>query len=109
MRRPCFTALLLPEYADKVFTMSQPFTLGEVVTMLWLVIMGAKEQRSAAAKAQRHLNRSAIIRHPFGVLYLSCLNIVGTPGGFHHGRHDLGRRAGAQQGRPATRQLHHAA
>ena len=46
-----FTALLLPEYADKVFTMSQPFTLGEVVTMLWLVIMGAKEQRSAAAKS----------------------------------------------------------
>ncbi len=46
-----FTALLLPEYADKVFTMSQPFTLGEVVTMLWLVIMGAKEQRLAAAKS----------------------------------------------------------
>ena len=45
-----FTALLLPEYADKVFTIGQAFTLGEVVTMLWLVIMGAKEPRLAAAK-----------------------------------------------------------
>jgi hypothetical protein len=52
----CFTwlafsvsGLLLPGYEDKVFTIGQPFMLGEVVTILWLVIMGAKEKRSAAA------------------------------------------------------------
>jgi len=44
-----FTGLLLPEHADKVFAISQPFTLGEVATMLWLVIMGAREQRLTAA------------------------------------------------------------
>jgi hypothetical protein len=42
-----FTGLLLPEHADKVFKMSQPFTLGEVATMFWLVIMGAKEKSSS--------------------------------------------------------------
>jgi hypothetical protein len=42
-----FTGLLLPAHADKVFSIGQLFTLGEVVTMLWLVIMGAKEQRLA--------------------------------------------------------------
>ena len=44
-----FSGLLLPEYEDKVFAVIQPFVLGEVATMLWLVIMGAKEKRSAAA------------------------------------------------------------
>jgi hypothetical protein len=44
-----FSGLLLPEYEDKVFALIQPFVLGEVATMLWLVIMGAKEKRSAAA------------------------------------------------------------
>jgi hypothetical protein len=43
------TGLLLPVHEDKVFTMGQLFTLGEVVTMLWLVIIGAREQRLAAA------------------------------------------------------------
>jgi len=46
-----FTGLLLPAYEDKVFSIGQPFMLGEVVTMLWLVIMGAKEQRLVAAEA----------------------------------------------------------
>lgn len=45
-----FSGFLLPGYEDKVFAVIQPFTLGEVVIMLWLVIMGAKEQRLAAAK-----------------------------------------------------------
>src|SRR5438445_1524638 len=40
---------LSPGLEDKVFAYGQPFMLGEVATMLWLVIMGAKEQRSAAA------------------------------------------------------------
>ena len=44
-----FSGLLLPEYEDKVFALIQPFVLGEVATMLWLVIMGAREKRSAAA------------------------------------------------------------
>lgn len=43
------TGLLLPTYESKVFTIGQAFTLGELVTMLWLVIMGAKEPRLTAA------------------------------------------------------------
>jgi Domain of unknown function (DUF4386) len=43
-----FTGLLFPGHEDKVFTIGQPFMWGEVATMLWLVIMGAKEQRLAA-------------------------------------------------------------
>src|SRR5205814_1180216 len=38
-----FTGLLFPQYEDKVFTYAQPLMIGEVATMLWLVIMGAKE------------------------------------------------------------------
>jgi hypothetical protein len=41
-----FSGLLLPGSEDKVFVVIQPFVLGEVATMLWLVIMGAKEKRS---------------------------------------------------------------
>jgi hypothetical protein len=44
-----FTGLLFPAYEDKVFNYSQPFSLGEVVAMLWLVILGAKEQPLPAA------------------------------------------------------------
>ncbi len=43
------TGLLFPAYEDKAFSITQPIALGEVATMLWLVIMGAKEQRLAAA------------------------------------------------------------
>ena len=46
-----FTGLLLPAHENKAFKIGQPFMQGEVVTMLWLVIMGAKEQRLAAAKS----------------------------------------------------------
>jgi uncharacterized protein DUF4386 len=46
-----FAGFLFPEYEDKVFTMAQPLMWGEVATMLWLVIMGANEQRLAAAKS----------------------------------------------------------
>ena len=41
-----FTGLLLPAYEEKVFSIGQPFALGEVATMLWLVIRGANEQRA---------------------------------------------------------------
>ena len=44
-----FTGFMFPGYEDKVFTLGQPFTLGEVATMLWLAIMGAREPRVAAA------------------------------------------------------------
>lgn len=43
------TGLLLPGHEDRLFTIIQPFTFGEVATMLWLAIMGAKEQRLAVA------------------------------------------------------------
>jgi Domain of unknown function (DUF4386) len=43
--------LLRPGLEDKVFTMGQPFMLGEVATMLWLVIMGAKERSGASEPA----------------------------------------------------------
>ena len=36
------TGLLLPEYQEKVFIISQPAFLGELALMLWLVIKGAK-------------------------------------------------------------------
>src|SRR5499427_725699 len=40
----CFTGLLFPAYQDKAFSITQPIALGEVATMLWLVIRGAKPQ-----------------------------------------------------------------
>jgi len=46
-----FTGLLFPDYQNKAFTMAQPFALGEVATMLWLVIMGAKEKPMPAGQA----------------------------------------------------------
>ena len=46
-----FAGFLFPAYEDKVFTMAQPLMWGEVATMLWLVIMGAKEQRLASVKS----------------------------------------------------------
>ena len=40
-----FTALLFPAYEDTAFSITQPVALGEVATMLWLVIVGANEKR----------------------------------------------------------------
>jgi hypothetical protein len=37
-----FTAILAPEYQDKVFVIGQPAFFGEIALMLWLVIKGAK-------------------------------------------------------------------
>ena len=37
-----FTGLLLPQFQNKVFTVSQPALFGELALMLWLVIKGAK-------------------------------------------------------------------
>jgi hypothetical protein len=46
-----FTGLLLPQYESKMFTLTQPFMLGEVATMLWLLIRGIKEQPLSTATA----------------------------------------------------------
>jgi hypothetical protein len=43
------TGLLLPQYQDKVFSISQPAFLGELALMLWLVIKGAKPPALDAA------------------------------------------------------------
>jgi hypothetical protein len=45
------TGLLLPEYEDKVFSIGQPLVWGEIATMLWLAIMGAKRRRLAPAES----------------------------------------------------------
>jgi len=36
------TGILLPEYQDKVDKYLQPAIIGEIVFMLWLLIMGGK-------------------------------------------------------------------
>ena len=45
-----FAGLLFPAYESKVFIYAQPLITGELVFMLWLVIMGAREQRLAVTK-----------------------------------------------------------
>ena len=39
-----FTGLLLPHYEDAVSKIAFPAQLGEVVFMLWILVMGAKVQ-----------------------------------------------------------------
>jgi uncharacterized protein DUF4386 len=46
-----FAGFLFPAYEDKLFTIGTPFRMGELATMLWLVIMGAREPRAAATKS----------------------------------------------------------
>jgi len=46
-----FTSLLYPAYQDKVYRLSQPFALGEMAIMLWLLIRGANVKRAAGAAA----------------------------------------------------------
>jgi hypothetical protein len=41
------TGVLLPQYRDKVFTISQPAFFGELAFMLWLLIKGAKPPADA--------------------------------------------------------------
>ena len=47
----CFTGIFAPPYQSKVFSWSTPFTLAEIVLMLWLVIRGAKPPAAATATA----------------------------------------------------------
>jgi hypothetical protein len=44
-----FTGLLLPQYQEKVFIVSQPALFAELALMLWLVIKGARPPRLDAA------------------------------------------------------------
>ena len=37
-----FTAFLAPQFEPTAYKITQPFALGEVATMFWLAIMGAK-------------------------------------------------------------------
>lgn len=46
-----FTGILFPNYEGTVFNITQPLMLGEVATMLWLLIRGANVKRAAAAAA----------------------------------------------------------
>lgn len=43
------TGFLFPAYEDKAFTYGQPVMIGELVMMLWLVVMGAREPRPTAS------------------------------------------------------------
>jgi uncharacterized protein DUF4386 len=45
------TGILLPQYADKVNTYSQPAILGEIAFMLWLLIKGAKPPADATGSS----------------------------------------------------------
>lgn len=44
-----FTGVMWPQYQGKVFNFCQPAFFGELAFMLWLLIVGAKEQPLAAA------------------------------------------------------------
>jgi len=46
-----FTGLLFPAYEDRVWKFAQPVLLAELAFMLWLVIMGTREQRLAATSS----------------------------------------------------------
>ncbi len=43
-----FAGFLFPAYEDKAFTFGAPLRMGELATMFWLVIMGAKERLAAS-------------------------------------------------------------
>jgi Domain of unknown function (DUF4386) len=43
-----FTGFLFPAYEDQVNNIAQPILLGEIATMLWLLIMGANEKARVA-------------------------------------------------------------
>jgi hypothetical protein len=43
-----FTSILVPQYGDIVSQWMRPFGFGELIFMLWLLIMGAKPKPFAA-------------------------------------------------------------
>lgn len=44
-----FTSILLPQYQDSVYSASQPALIGEIVFMLWLLVMGAQPSVASAS------------------------------------------------------------
>jgi hypothetical protein len=51
------TGLLIPQYQDKVFLISQPALFGEVALMIWLIVKGARPPAldvAASTPAQMH-------------------------------------------------------
>jgi len=46
-----FTGFLFPAYESRVSLWTQPLTIGELVFMLWLPVLGAKQKAPAPASA----------------------------------------------------------
>ena len=46
-----FTGFMFPAYEDKVINYTEPVLNAQLAIMLWLIIMGAKEQRVGGASA----------------------------------------------------------
>jgi hypothetical protein len=44
-----FTGLLIAQWESKVFSFTQPVMLGELVVILWLIIVGTREQHPSPA------------------------------------------------------------
>jgi hypothetical protein len=51
------TGILLPQYYDKVYTLTLPAVIGEIAFMLWLVIKGARPPALAATAASSSVPR----------------------------------------------------
>jgi len=49
----CLTGVLWPAYQDKVFDITRPARLGEIVLVLWLLILGARPQPLPAAASPK--------------------------------------------------------
>lgn len=43
------TGFVFPAHSEQVYKITQPLVLGELVTMLWLVVMGARQKSHAAS------------------------------------------------------------
>jgi len=43
------TGILFPQYEEKAFAFAQPAMIGELATMLWLLIVGARQRRVGVA------------------------------------------------------------
>ncbi len=54
------TGILLPQYYDKAFTYCQPASFGEVALMLWLLVMGAKDQPLEAPDGNTYASAARI-------------------------------------------------
>jgi hypothetical protein len=69
------TSVLLPQYHDKVFIISQPALFGEVAFMFWLLIKGAKPPTLGATAPS-----SAVRLHFVGCRAIGRCLLVGRGG-----------------------------